>query len=219
VLTQAKWVADTDSYSIADWIGMGTCRRDPNACMELTPWQLGPDVLELLPFRPGERIVYSEGFDDGEGGHWVTHRPYPNIRRCNVEVPEFQRLFDEVIIEEQTALEEEDKLELQRRLRGVWVAVDNDRAIWRGSSASQCPFKMLPALKGEYAARKGRWQMQRPVEVVYLRKKEKIIVDGPQEEVDAVLRALKQSDFSQPDNNAVMPIYDLEKMSKPPGAN
>eukprot|EP00971_Amphidinium_carterae_P149275 2959652-Amphidinium_carterae.1 len=42
---EAKWIADQKSYSISEWIGMGTCRRDPHNPPDLTPWQLGPDVL------------------------------------------------------------------------------------------------------------------------------------------------------------------------------
>jgi len=215
-LTSAKWVADVDSFSIAEWIGMGTCRRDVHSCVDLTSWQLGPDVLEMLPFKPGERMVYSEGFDDGEGGHWVTHKPFPNIRRCTLETHEFQRHFSEAILEEQHALEDEQREELLKRLVGSWVSVDKKQAVWRAHIASQCPFKSLPCLKGSQVAKKqgSPWTMQRPVEVVYLKGKGKVVVDGPQEAMDAVLRALR--DFTRPDDNAVMPIYDLQKISKPP---
>jgi len=215
-LISAKWDADEASYPIAEWIGMGTCRRDLSACLELTPWQLGPDVLEMLPFKPGERMVYSEGFDDGEGGHWVTHRPFPNIRRCNLEAREFQRAFSDAIAEEQNQLEEEKNDDLLRRIIGTWVSVDKKQAIWRAHTASQCPFKSLPCLRAAHVAKKqgSAWNMQRPVEVVYLKGKGKVIVDGPQEVVEAVLRALRP--FTRPDDNAVMPIYDLQKISKPP---
>ena len=48
VPTEAKWVADVQDHSIAQWIAMGTCRRDPHSRPELTAWQLGPDVQQML---------------------------------------------------------------------------------------------------------------------------------------------------------------------------
>merc|ERR1712151_959781 len=47
IMSSAKWVADQESHTIAEWIAMGSCRRDQNSAIpvELTPWQLGPDVL------------------------------------------------------------------------------------------------------------------------------------------------------------------------------
>jgi hypothetical protein len=38
------------------WIKMGSCRRDQSSAQatEVTPWQLGPDVMSMLPKRPGQ---------------------------------------------------------------------------------------------------------------------------------------------------------------------
>jgi len=146
----------------------------------------------------------------------VTHKPFPNIRRCNLETREFQRHFSEAIREEQNALEEEQREDLFKRIIGTWVSVNKKQAIWRAHIASQCPFKSLPCLRANEVARKqgSPWNMQRPVEVVYLKTKGKVIIDGPAEVVEAVRRALKG--FTRPDDNAVMPIYDVAKISKPP---
>merc|ERR1711966_441667 len=133
-------------------------------------WQLGPDVLEMLPIKPGERMVFSEGYDDGEGGHWVTHKPFPNIRRCNLEIPEFKVQFEEAIEDEQNILEEEKRDELLKRMVGTWTTVTPKLAKWRSCIGSQCPFKALPYLRGSQVAKRlsSQWTMQRPVEVTYL---------------------------------------------------
>ena len=212
VLAEAKWVADVKSHSIADWIGMGTCRRDPQNFPELTPWQIGPDVMRMLP--KDQHVYFSEGFDDGEGGHWVTHKPFPNIRRFSLGTLDFRRMFSEAIAEEQNALDEENKDELLKCTIGTWVSVNATQAIWIAHLANQCPFKSLPCLTAAQVTKKheGQWNMQRPVELVYIKKKEKVVVDGPRDAVEAVLRALKP--FTKPDDNAIMPMYDLNKMSK-----
>ena len=38
---------------------MGSCRRDQNSftATDMTPWQLGPDVMAMLPKKPGLIVV------------------------------------------------------------------------------------------------------------------------------------------------------------------
>jgi len=205
ILASAKWNADEDSFSIAKWIEMGSCRRDPNCAVqaELTPWQLGPDVLAMLPTKPGEQF-YFEGEADGEGGHWVTHKPFPHIRKCQLQTPEFKLQFNEALSDEQDALKDEQKFELLRSVIGSWVSVTDKQAVWRATAATQCEAKAPDRL---WATRR----MQRPAEVIFLKSKGKVVVDGPQDVVEALIRALKT--FTKPDDNAVMPIYDLAKIS------
>jgi len=227
VITSARWTHDAESHSIAEWIQLGTCRRDPNSCPELTPWQLGPDVLEMLPVKPGEMFLH-EGEYDGEGGHWVTHKPFPNIRRYHQDTWDFQRQFNEAIADEQSALEEEKKDWVLKHCVGTWRSVTDKQAIWVTHSTNQCPLKSLHGLQSDsvvrqlegsrrrYATDRSTFSMQRPAEVVYIRSKGKVIVDAPPEVMEAIIRALKT--FTRTDDNAVMPIYDLNKISKPPAA-
>lgn len=53
IVTNAQWNADATSFSIAEWIEMGSCRRDPNSAEknQVTPWHIGPDVRSMLPMR------------------------------------------------------------------------------------------------------------------------------------------------------------------------
>jgi len=204
VITSAQWVADKDTYSIWEWIHMGTCRRDPNDPPPLTAWQLGPDVLAMLPTKPGEAF-YLEGEDDGEGGHWVTHKPFPLIRRYAGDTKGFHRAFSEALKDEQDTLQEEEHQHtVLQQIIGSWVSLDEKQAIWRSSGAGQCEAKVLDHLWGSRVIR-------RPSEVAFTRKSQKVIVDGPKAATEALLRALKQ--FTRPDDNAVMPIYDLNKIS------
>ena len=207
VIVSAKWVADRESYTIAEWIAKGSCRRDPNYCHEkadLTPWQLGPDVLSYLPTKPGEKF-YFEGEADGEGGHWVTHKPFPHIRRCTLETKDFRMQFDEALSDEQDQLKEEQQKEVLRRTHGSWISVTEKQAIWRSLAVTQCEIKVADKLWGNR-------NIQRPAEVAYFKTKGKVLVDGPLDVVEALIRALKQ--YTKPDDNAVMPIYDLAKMSR-----
>lgn len=64
-LVDAKWVANESTYPRSEWIRMGSCRRDQETvrASELTPWQLGPAVMAMLPKKPGEKY-YRESEDD-----------------------------------------------------------------------------------------------------------------------------------------------------------
>lgn len=205
IMSSANWVADQESYPIAEWIAMGSCRRDQNSAVqvELTPWQLGPDVLSMLPTKPGEQF-YFEGEADGEGGHWVTHKPFPQVRRCAMEPSEFIMQFNESLSDEQDALKEEQHFDLLRRTVGSWVSVTEKQAMWHACAATQSEAKVPDRVWGTR-------KIQRPAEVVYLKNRGKVVVDGPPDVVEALLRALKT--FTKPDDNAVMPIYDLAKIS------
>mmetsp|Transcript_129037 Transcript_129037/g.413425 ORF Transcript_129037/g.413425 Transcript_129037/m.413425 type:complete len:1143 (-) Transcript_129037:43-3471(-) len=224
-LDSAKWVADEQSYSVAEWIGAGTCRRDPNNAVlaELTAWQLGPEVLAMLPTKPGEQWDFAEGEDDGEGGHWVTHKPFPQIRRCDLSIKEFQRNFNEALGDEQDQLRDEQNIDFLRRTVGSWVSVTEGQAIWRAAAAGQCEskapdhfwhYRVGPSWRqsGSSGPRAPDCHIVRPAEVIFLKRKGKVIIDGPSDVVEALLRPLKT--FTKPDDNALMPIYDVVTMSK-----
>mmetsp|Transcript_85870 Transcript_85870/g.243516 ORF Transcript_85870/g.243516 Transcript_85870/m.243516 type:complete len:1128 (-) Transcript_85870:541-3924(-) len=207
VISSAQWDADADTYSIAQWILMGSCRRDPNAAIQfaLTSWQIGPDVLAMLPTKPGEQF-YFEGEADGEGGHWVTHKPFPQIRRCTMTTHEFKKKFNEALGDEWDTLEEERNETLQKRLIGTWISVTEQQAIWRTTATSLCQATVPDRIWGA-----GTGQLQRPAEVFFLKAKGKVVVDGLREVTEALLRVLRM--FTKPDDNAVMPIYDVNKIS------
>eukprot|EP00811_Abedinium_folium_P001856 NODE_116_length_3618_cov_4.641936.p1 GENE.NODE_116_length_3618_cov_4.641936~~NODE_116_length_3618_cov_4.641936.p1 ORF type:complete len:1108 (-),score=300.21 NODE_116_length_3618_cov_4.641936:295-3426(-) len=209
VMSSASWVADFHSHSISEWIHMGTCRRDPMNPPELTQWQLGPEVLGMLPTKPGEEFFY-EGECDGEGGHWVTHKPFPGIRRYRGETKDFVREFSEKLKDEQEQLNEEDQLDMLRRVVGTWISVTEHQAVWRASAASQCEAKVPDYLWGYSGSRPSR-RIYRPSEVIYLKSKDRIVVDGPAEVLDVLLRVLRP--FTKADDNVMMPIYDLTKIS------
>merc|ERR1712194_430044 len=166
IMTKAIWVADQESKSVADWIGLGTCRRDPNNLPEVTPWQLGPDVLEMLPVKPGEEF-YFDGEADGEGGHWVTHKPFPNVRRYNKSVADFVRQFGNAVRDEQETLHEEQRQEVMINIVGSWISVNETQAIWRATAAGQCECKVPDRLWGQS-------RMRRPAEVAYLKNRGKV---------------------------------------------
>jgi len=203
IVTKAQWNADADTFTIAEWIQMGSCRRDPHAGMlaELTPWQLGPDVLSMLPTRPGEQFYYDP---DGEGGHWVTHKPFPNIRRCVLEPEDFRKQFTEALNDEQDALKEEGNESLMNRVNGVWVSVTSAQAVWRTTAALQFDAKVPDKVWC-------RKVLQRPTEVAYIKSKGKVVLDGPADVTEVLHRVLKP--FTKLDDNAVMPMYDLSKIS------
>lgn len=206
-LAEAKWVKSTRDMEIWEWIRIGSCRRDihdPN--VKLTQWSLGPDVLRLLPKREGER--FECGIDDGEGGQWITHRPYACIRRCTHEVLEFKQRFSDSIETEQEDLRGEGKDALAMRLTGCFIQVSEEQAVWRTYAGTQSSVKT----PDWYWGRRRFW---RPTEVVYSKAAGKILIEGSQEVVEVIVEALKcQKGFTQPDDNAVVPIYDVHRMSR-----
>lgn len=212
ILKSAQWDADAQSFGIEEWIKMGSCRREVNKT-ELTPWQLTQEVLEILPTKPGERFTF-EGEDDGEGGHWVTHKPLDKIRRCTLEVKDFVAQFNEALGDEQEQLKDENNMTLLRRLFGSWVSVRSTQAIWRASAAGQCdPFDHDPNKHwGKQWGGGAAKPLRRPAELIYLKSKGKIIVDGTKDVVDKLLSILRP--FTLKDDVAVMPIYDVNKISK-----
>ncbi|CAE8652402.1 unnamed protein product [Polarella glacialis] len=203
-LKEARWVKDEDSMSKSDWIRQGSCRRDMTSSSQtaMTPWQLGPEVLAMLPRKPGEKY-YMEG--EGEDRCWATHRPYPNIRRCQLEPNKFKEQFLANLATEQDALLVENP-DLRSRLFGAWIAGEPaTRAVWRTTAARQCNSKVPDWLWG-------RGRIRRPTEVMYSTKTGKIMVDGPDEEVSAIIRALE--DFTEPDDHPIMPLFDIELMNR-----
>ena len=206
-LASADWTADAASHPIDDWIKKGSCRLDANSFPDLTPWYMGQEVIQMLPKKSNEDFFFEQGEADGEGGHWMTHRPYPNIRRCKerLDTRAFKQHFDEVLSEEQQALEAEGRSDLMRRLVGSWTTVTSKQVIWRTTAAMQTDnATVVSDQKGQQI------RLKRGAEVIFLHAQQKIIVSGPNEVAEAILRALKE--FTKPDDNAIMPIYDIKRM-------
>ena len=170
-LVDAKWIMDNESMPVSEWIRRGTCRRDPNNLPELTPWQVGPNALKFLPLRHGEKLV-QDGFDDGEGGPWVTHRPLPSIRIFTGTCQEFVEKFQEHLQCEVDALQEDQEYELVQEVLGSFVHVDEDQVIWRGYSQGQFEDKTPDAIWGTETSR-----IRRRAEVIFMVKQQKVIVD------------------------------------------
>ena len=208
-LVDAKWIMDKDSMPVSEWILRGTCRRDPNNLPELTPWQVGPNALKFLPLRHGEKLV-QDGFDDGEGGHWVTHRPLPSIRTFTGTCQEFVEKFQEHLQCEVDALQEDQEYELMQEVLGSFVHVDEDQVIWRGYSQGQFEDKTPDAIWGTETSR-----IRRRAEVIFLVKQQKVIVDTWEKTItETLIRMLKpdRAKWTDPDNNAILPIYDVTQM-------
>jgi len=196
VVSKAQWNADAKSFSIAEWIEMGSCRRDPD-CPEknqITPWQIGPDVRRMLPTRHGGLFTFDH-----------THQAFPNIRMCRLEPADFRNRFTDALSNECDALEEEGNMQLRDRLPGTWLWVTKRQAVWRSAAVVQFNGKVP-----DRAWHKDK--IRRPAEVIYIKSKGKVIVDGPEVVRDVLVSVLK--DFTTEDDNAVNPLYDLTKMSK-----
>lgn len=201
--TAARWEKHRGQMAAREWVKCGTCRRDPNNLPPLTEWRLEKEVLEMLPTKPGESFFF-EGENDGEGGHWITHKPMPQVRRFQGTTFEFIGKFQEVLRDEMDALQEDGDDKLVHQLIGTFVHVSPNQAIWRTIASAQCERKVPDSLWGAK-------RMNRPAEVLFLQPSGKVILDGPKDAVDALLRAVKN--ITRTDDNAIMPIYDLNKIS------
>jgi len=192
IVAEGKWITDAKSHTIAEWIGFGTCRRDASSEeIFLTKPELGPEVLKLLP----------EGQREGIDGVLATHKPFPNIRIYKHSVEDFQRDFLEQLEGEQEASIDDDGL--YKQLQGTFIMTNEKQAIWRSVGTSQ--FAERP---GDMAWTPGN--PRRPAEVMYIASKGKVIVDGPPDVANALLRCLES--FTIVDNHAVVPIIDTSTM-------
>ncbi len=208
-LAAAEWTADAESHPINDWIQKGSCRLDANSFPDLTPWYMSQEVIQMLPKKSSEDFFFEQGEADGEGGHWMTHRPYPNIRRCKerLDTQAFMLQFEEMVNEEQLALDTESRSDLVKRLIGTWTNVTNQQAIWRTLAATQTDnATVIYDKKGQQI------QLKRGAEVIFLQAAQKLIVSGPKDVTESILRAVQE--FTKPDDNAIMPIYDIKCMER-----
>jgi len=209
-LAEAKWVQDEKSMERSEWIRRGSCRLDqanPEST-KLTPWQLGPEVMKMLPKKPGEKY-YRESED--EQGVFSTHVPYPNVLRCALSVKDFAMKFDEQLDDEMDALRDDGELELRERIAGQWVSITEDQATWRAPAAKQFAAYKFP----DWHWGVGSNQLLRPAEMVFIKKRGKVIVDGPDDVRKALIRVLKMC-RTEPDDNPIMPVYDVNQMERFP---
>ncbi|CAJ1457683.1 unnamed protein product [Effrenium voratum] len=125
---------------------------------------------------------------------------------------EFVDIWDEQLAEEMDALEEEMEPELRVRIAGQWVSITEDQAIWRAPAVTQFPDKFPDWDWGV-----GSYKLLRPAELTYIRKKGKIILDGPKDVLEPLLRVLALC-RTEPDDHPIMPIYDVTKMERYPGS-
>ncbi|CAE7548796.1 unnamed protein product [Symbiodinium pilosum] len=202
---QARWVQDEKSQERSEWIRMGSCRLDQADAIstKMTPWQLGPEVMGLLPKKPGEKY-YRESEDDQ--GIFRTHVSYPNILRCALSVDEFVAKFDEQLGEEMDALLGEGEFDLRKRIAGQWITVTEDQAMWRAPAARQFSHKFPDWHWGSRSK-----QLLRPAELTFLKSVGKVIVDGPDDVRTALVRVLKLC-RTEMDDNPIMPVFDTEMM-------
>ena len=208
-LVEAKWVAHESSYPRSEWIRMGSCRRDQETVRstELTPWQLGPAVMAMLPKKPGEKY-YRESEDDT--GTFTTHVPYSNIVKCSLSTFEFARIWDDQLAEEMESLAEELDFDMRTRIAGQWLSITEDQAIWHAPAVKQFADKFAD---WDWGASSGK--LARPAEIIYIKKKGKVVLDGPDDVRAPLLRVLRLC-RTEPDDHAIMPVYDKNKMERFP---
>jgi len=206
-LVHAQWVANESTYPRSEWIRMGSCRRDQSSVttMDLTQWQLGPDVMAMLPKKPGEKY-YRESEDDS--GTFSTHVPYTNIMKCTLTAAEFMATWDEQLAEELNALDEEMNYELQRRIAGSWISVTETQALWRTPPEYQFADKFPD---WDWGVRNGKPKLHRPAELIYLVKRGKVVLDGPEDLLFPLIRVLKNC-RTDSDDHPIMPVFDTNKM-------
>jgi len=204
IVTKAQWTDDAKSFTIAQWIEMGSCRRDPNNAEKnrITPVQPSSDVRKMLPTKSGEKFDFHQG----------THKPFPNIRACSLPPEAFRKQFDDALGEEQEALLEEGKQEswVRRTTVGSWVSATKTQAVWRTLAELQFDEKVDPKLLHRVWSSNQK-RIRRPAEVAYIVPKGKVIVDGRRDEMEVLLRVVEQ--FTRSDDNAILPRYDVTQMS------
>ena len=72
---------------------------------------------------------------------------------------------------------------MTEKLMGTWTSVSSKQAKWKTVSSHQCQGKT----RGSYW---GKNHLKRPVEVLFLQSKGKVLVDAPKNDDDEVLEAL-----------------------------
>ncbi len=111
-----------------------------------------------------------------------------NVRNYCKDTQTFRDEFSEALEEEQGAL----PADIAVRLVGKWVICSDMQATWRTVAATQVGHhKMLPASRTRL--------VRRPLEVIYIKSKGKVIVDGPEDLQDIVVNSVL-SKFTQPDD-------------------
>lgn len=223
-LVEAKWVADTESRPLWEWIRDGSCRIDANDPEKaaLTPMHPTDEAMKLFKkWKKNDKTARKEGvryFWDQESDEYATHAPYTNIKLCPLSVRAFQDLWDEQLLEECEALFGSRQQDLVKQLEGRWISITKTQAVWRTDAKAQFDFKNPT----DYWGQKMR-QMKRPAELIYLRftppgsEEEigKVILDGPEEIVLVLLQVLEMDAFKcEKDDRPIMPLYDVRRMCK-----
>ncbi|CAE7421501.1 unnamed protein product, partial [Symbiodinium necroappetens] len=188
-IVSARW-QNTDSRSIAQWIQMGSCRLDMSDPERTQPTQVCPTREGKRLLRKLKRKRESDGFDfeleissDEEG--YALKTPHPSVRRCKLPTLEFVKLFDEQLEGEVDDLEldqEDGNKELAKVLKGSWISVTPDQALWRGPASEQSKAKCLGWMPS--------WFNNQDVG--------KIFVDGPTRTKQFILDILSGSEPSKP---------------------
>lgn len=130
--------------------------------------------------------------------------------KCSLSTLDFARLWDEQLTDEMDSLQEELDVDMRERIAGQWVMKNEDQAVWRAPAAKQFPDKFPD---WDWGASSGK--LARPAELIYLRKRGKIILDGPDDVRRPLMRVLKRC-RTEPDDHAIMPVYDKNKMERFP---
>jgi len=226
-IVSAKW-QNTDNRSIAQWIQMGSCRLDMSDPERTQPTQVCPTREGKRLLRKLKRNRESDGFDfnlelssDEEG--YALKTPHPNVRRCELPTLEFVKLFEEQLGGELDDLEldqEDGNKELAKMLRGSWISVTPNQAVWRGPASEQSKAKCLGWMPS-WSLNRGKHvsapSMSRPLELVYVRRFNnkdvgKIFVDGPTRRKQFILDILRGCGPAvMRDDVAVVQRYDHTK--------
>eukprot|EP00439_Symbiodinium_sp_Y106_P017046 s1400_g2.t1 len=224
-IVSAKW-QNTDNRSIAQWIQMGSCRLDMSDPERTQPTQVCPTREGKRLLRKLKRNRESDGFDfnlelssDEEG--YALKTPHPNVRRCELPTLEFVKLFEEQLGGELDDLEldqEDGNKELAKMLRGSWISVTPNQAVWRGPASEQSKAKCLGWMPS-WSLNRGKHvsapSMSRPLELVYVRRFNnkdvgKIFVDGPTRRKQFILDILRGCDGAELSHSAL----DVTPLSK-----
>ena len=107
-------------------------------------------------------------------------------------------------------LQEQDYL-LRAKIAGQWLFIDDHQAIWRAPAVEQFADK-FPDWNWGLGSGKS---LKRPAELIYVRQKGKLVLDGPEDVLEPLLRVLKLC-RTEMDDLAILPKYDPHNMESYP---
>eukprot|EP00929_Paragymnodinium_shiwhaense_P060861 TRINITY_DN30384_c0_g1_i3.p1 TRINITY_DN30384_c0_g1~~TRINITY_DN30384_c0_g1_i3.p1 ORF type:complete len:321 (-),score=73.67 TRINITY_DN30384_c0_g1_i3:510-1472(-) len=203
----SRWIHDDQSLDRTKYLEKGTCRRDANNYPPLTEYSINQDVLTLLKKAKKSGEEFTADLD----GNYSTHKPFDNILKVDregLEVSKFVQDFNEALEVEQEVLESRQS-DVLEDVKGTWVCKTARQGIWRSCAASQTGFDVDEKVPDK------NWnvkKLRRPTEVVYLRSKGKVIINGSRDAVATMRYVLK--DMTTRDDNHVVSKLDRAAMER-----